>query len=217
MMRMTFESAVSGRVADMLDACTKCGKCYDVCPIVEPAGIAAAGPDVITGVLDIVRTGDGPAASRAWANSCVLSGECIEACDYGVNPRFLLAMARVAMTRANNDPFTRRKLGVDNFRTMSRGATVLPRIQLTDELLARLGQRTSKPIAEHAENAPEEKPEFVFYTGCNVLKTPHIALLALDIMDALAVTYVVMGGPNHCCGVIQLRTGDLEASGRMAF
>jgi hypothetical protein len=25
-----------------------------------------------------------------------------------------------------------------------------------------------------------------------------------------------MGGPNHCCGVIQLRTGDVEVSGRQA-
>jgi Tripartite tricarboxylate transporter family receptor len=33
------------------------------------------------------------------------------------------------------------------------------------------------------------------------LKTPHIALLALDIMDALGVTYRVMGGPTHCCGI----------------
>ena len=56
----------------------------------------------------------------------------------------------------------------------------------------------------------------MFYTGCNVLKTPHIALLALDIMDAIGVTYRVMGGPSHCCGVIQLRTGDTEVSGRQA-
>jgi Fe-S oxidoreductase len=62
---------------------------------------------------------------------------------------------------------------------------------------------------------PGEAPDFVFYTGCNVLKTPHIALLALDIMDALGVTYRVMGGPTHCCGVMQLRAGDVEMSGRM--
>ena len=63
---------------------------------------------------------------------------------------------------------------------------------------------------------PGERPDFVFYTGCNVLKTPHMALTALDIMDALGVTYKVMGGPTHCCGVIQLRTGDTEVSGRVA-
>ena len=49
-----------------------------------------------------------------------------------------------------------------------------------------------------------------------MLKTPHIALLALDIMDALGVIYHVMGGPSHRCGVIQLRTGDTEVSGRQA-
>jgi len=217
MSSITFEAAISERVGDMLDACTACGKCYEVCPITAPAGISAKGEEVIAGVLDIVRTGEGPDASRLWANSCVLSGECIKACDYGVNPRFLLTMARVAMTKAKSEPFDRRKLGVENFRKMSHGATVLPRMQLDDALLERLGQRTSKPAADRTQDGAEVRPDFVFYTGCNVLKTPHIALLALDVMDALGVTYTVMGGPSHCCGVIQLRTGDLEASGSMAF
>jgi hypothetical protein len=35
-------------------------------------------------------------------------------------------------------------------------------------------------------------------------------------MDALGVTYRVMGGPSHCCGVVQFRTGDLEVSGSLA-
>ncbi|HYH43167.1 MAG TPA: heterodisulfide reductase-related iron-sulfur binding cluster, partial [Burkholderiales bacterium] len=60
-------------------------------------------------------------------------------------------------------------------------------------------------------------PELVFYTGCNVLKTPHIVLLALDILDALGTSYQVMGGPGDCCGVLQYRTGDVEASGRIAY
>src|SRR5262245_41130483 len=97
---MSFETALNGRVDQMLDACIKCGKCVDICPSVQPAGIADASPqDVIAGVLDIVRTGDGPEASRTWVTSCMLSGECIKACDYGVNPRFLLAMARVAVSK----------------------------------------------------------------------------------------------------------------------
>ena len=39
-----------------------------------------------------------------------------------------------------------------------------------------------------------------------------IALLALDIMDALGISYEVMGGPTHCCGVPQLRAGDSRPS-----
>jgi hypothetical protein len=34
-------------------------------------------------------------------------------------------------------------------------------------------------------------------------------------MDALGVTYQVMGGPTHCCGIHQLSAGDVEMSGRM--
>jgi Fe-S oxidoreductase len=205
-----FETALGQRVEDMLDACTRCGKCVEVCPSVKPAGIAdASSEDIISGVLDIVRSGEGPEASRKWAASCMLSGECIKACDYGVNPRFLLAMARVAIAKNDNELPDRRRQGVARFRDISRDVTVLSRLQLDGEVLERLGQKSA------SVSAPVEAPDFVFYTGCNVLKTPHIALLALDIMDALGATYQVMGGPTHCCGISQLRAGDVEMSERM--
>jgi len=60
---ISFETALGERVDDMLDACTRCGKCVEVCPSVKPAGIAEATPtDIISGVLDIVRSGflEGP-------------------------------------------------------------------------------------------------------------------------------------------------------------
>src|SRR3989441_6971315 len=203
----TFETALSARVAAMTDACTRCGKCVEVCPVTGPGGVDAEPRAVIAGIIDILRTGDGPDASRKWANACVLSGECIKACDYGVNPRFLLGMARVAMARRRDEPGEQRRHGVEGFRKVAREVTHISQMQLSDGLLARLGQKGN------AE--PDTPPDFVFYTGCNVLKTPHIALLALDIMDALGVTYRVMGGPSHCCGVMQLRAGDTEMSGRL--
>jgi Fe-S oxidoreductase len=207
---ISFEAALDERVADMLDACTRCGKCVEVCPSVKPAGIAdASSQDIISGVLDIVRSGDGPEASRRWAASCMLSGECIKACDDGVNPRFLLAMARLAIAKAGSQLPDRRRLGVEKYRDLGRDVTVLSRLQLDGEALERLGQKSA------SVSTPADAPDFVFYTGCNVLKTPHIALLALDIMDVLGVTYQVMGGPSHCCGVVQLRPGDVEMSGRM--
>jgi heterodisulfide reductase subunit D len=209
----TFEVALDARAQTMADACTRCGKCVEVCPVTEPGGLSAEElknpAAVIGGVVDVVRTGRGNEAARKWANACILSGECIKACDYGVNPRFLLHMARVKMARLA-EPAVARKNGVDGFRKVAREVTQLSRIQLDDALLERLGQG-SKTRPSH-----EEPPDFVFYTGCNVLKTPHIALLALDIMDALGVTYEVMGGPTHCCGIVQTRAGDVATSGRVA-
>jgi heterodisulfide reductase subunit D len=208
---ISFEKALGERVDDMLDACTRCGKCVEVCPSVRPAGLSDTSPqDIIGGVLDLVRTGNGPEASRQWAASCMLSGECIKACDYGVNPRFLLAMARLGIAKADSGLTERRRQGLERYRDLGRDVTMLSRLQLDGEVLERLGQK-SATVAK-----PTEVPDFIFYTGCNVLKTPHIALLALDIMDALGITYQVMGGPSHCCGVMQLRPGDVEMSGRMA-
>jgi heterodisulfide reductase subunit D len=84
---------------------------------------------------------------------------------------------------------------------------VLSKLQLPPETLARF-----TPSRE-ARTAP---PDVVFYTGCNVLKTPHIALLCLDIMDMIGTDYKVMGGPTHCCGTAQLRAGDIDTLGRFA-
>jgi heterodisulfide reductase subunit D len=206
-----FEQALASRVDDMVDACTKCGKCFEVCPITAPAGLAGADPKVlVSGVLDILRLGKGPAESEKWAKACMASGECIKACDYGVNPRFLLTMARLAMMRHDKDEAERRKAGVTVFRKIGEDVGVLSRLQLSEEELIRLGQRPSK------EPPRTELPDVVFYTGCNVLKTPHIALLCLDIMDRIGTDYQVMGGPTHCCGTSQLRQGDIDTLGRFA-
>jgi heterodisulfide reductase subunit D len=235
-MAETFESALQARVDDMLDACTRCGKCVEVCPAAEPAGLGMQAREnpgsVIGGVIDILRHGEGNEAARQWAEGCLLSGECIKACDYGVNPRFLLGMARVAMAQAKNDVAAQRRGGVESFRKVASDVTQLSRLQLDAVLLARLGQGVKprarpnsppqagegtlvSPPPPAGEGREGELPDFVFYTGCNVLKTPHIALLALDIMDALGASYEVMGGPSHCCGVLQIRTGDVATSGRM--
>jgi Fe-S oxidoreductase len=209
-----FEDALNGRVQDMIDACTRCGKCVEVCPVKTPAGVTAPAQEVISGVIDILRTGDGPAASQRWASTCMLTGDCIKACDYGINPRFMLTMARLAMAKAKTEPREQRRQGVETFRKLNLEVTVQSRMQLEDDVLARLGQKIA--TGSDTEASGEGAPDFVFYTGCNLLKTPHIALLALDIMDALGVRYQVMGGPTHCCGIGQLRTGDAATSANMA-
>jgi len=207
----TFEAALSSRVDEMVSACTRCGACFTACPITDAAGLADAEPKaVVSGVLDLVKLGEGPAEAERWATSCVLSGECIKACDYGVNPRFLLAMARLERARKTKEPVARRKQGVDYIRKVGTEVSVLSQLQVSEDVLIRLGQVPAKMPPR------TELPDVVFYTGCNVLKTPHIALLCLDMMDALGVDYQVMGGPTHCCGVVQLRAGDAETSSRFA-
>ena len=200
-----FADALQQQAADILDRCTTCGACADICPMPAPAGIDTSGTKALTGgILTILRGGVHKDASR-WAEVCSGSGHCIQACQYGVNPRLMLALARSADLNANAAG-VRRQTGFTRFGAMTKGVRVLSRLQLPPETLARFSNQDDEPA-----------PEVVFYTGCNVMKTPHIALLALDIMDAMGIRYRVMGGPSACCGVLQFGAGDLPTSGRIAY
>ncbi len=206
-MTETFAEALDARTQGVLDSCTRCGRCFEVCPMTAPAGIADKNAaEVVGGVLDIIRSGSGSPESERWAQVCSGSGNCIPTCPEAVNPRFMLALARVAMQRRATAEEQHKK-GSAAFSNMGRGVRVLSRMQLPADVLKRF----------RSEGPTEAPPEVVFYTGCNVLKTPHIVLLSLDILDALGVSYRVMGGPGDCCGVLQFRTGDLEASGRIVY
>ncbi|MEJ0017024.1 MAG: (Fe-S)-binding protein [Acetobacteraceae bacterium] len=201
------EQALDGRLSQILDRCTACGACVEVCPMPAPGGIDASDPRAVaSGVLALLRGEQYPAGSARWAEICSGSGHCIPACRYGVNPRFMLAMARLTLAKGR-EAVARRRTGFERFTGMTTGVRVLSRMQLPPDLLARF----------RPEETAGETPEVTFYTGCNLLKTPHIALLCFDIMDALGIRYRVLGGPSHCCGVLQFRAGDVATAGRIAY
>ena len=101
-----------------------------------------------------------------------------------------------------------RRQGRESFQDMVRATRIMPRLQLSVEDLARVSTR------QWTEETP---PDLIFYTGCNILRTPHIALLCLDVLDALDLSYAVHGGPYNCCGILQFRPGDADNAGRQAF
>lgn len=202
-----FKGGLEERARAIADACTGCGKCFEACPMAAPAGLGDAVPEtVLAGVTDLLRTGEGNAEGRKWAEVCSHSGFCLDACDDGVDPRLMLTLARISMKRDAGEEG--RRQGSANFQDMVRATKVLPRLQLNAEDLARVSTKRW---------SGNEPPDLIFYTGCNVLRTPHIALLCLDVLDALELSYAVYGGASNCCGILQLRPGDTENAGRQAY
>ncbi len=204
-----FIDSLDRSVEDIASACTACGACAEACPTLAVAGIDSSDPDALTaGVRNVLHTGEGPEASETWAKMCCGSGHCLTVCPEGINPRFMLNMARRAMNQANPEP-DRRAAGKAAFQKMSRGVRVISRLSLPPHLLEKLSPRS------HPER--DEAPDFVFYTGCNMLKTPHIGLLCLDVLEALGFSYEAQGGPSACCGILPTRPGDTALGGRQAF
>ena len=208
---VSFTDVMQRETAHILDACTRCGKCAEACPMTEPAGVDTSDtPGLVAGVLDLLSGGEGTPGAERWATVCSNSGKCIPACDYGVNPRLMMNLARIA-SKSKAGEAAVRKAGNTYFNTMSRGTRVVSRLILTPDELARLNPAL-KPAGDY-----EGTPDIVFYTGCNVIKTPHIALLVLDVLDALNVSYEVMGGNATCCGIQQFKQGDAKTAGRVGY
>ncbi|MPY73304.1 MAG: (Fe-S)-binding protein [Alphaproteobacteria bacterium] len=207
-----FLEAVRERIEDTLDACTRCGKCVEACPMTVPAGLDPAnGRAIVGGMLDLLAGGRGTPDAERFAEVCTNSGKCIPACDYGVNPRFMVNMARIAAKERLGEDVVRHG-AKKYFNNMNRSTRMISRLLLPPEVHARL----NPPLLPEGGYAAEP-PDIVFYSGCNVIKTPHIALLILDVLDALGVTYEVMGGASTCCGIQHFKQGDAKIAGRIGF
>ena len=179
--------------------------------MVVPAGLEPAkGAEIAGGVLGLLKGGAGSAEAERWAQVCTNSGKCIPACEHGVDPRFMVNMARIA-ARAKLGEAAVRRASHDYFSRMNRSTRVISRLLSPPELLERL----QPPLRDADEYTGT--PDIVFYTGCNVIKTPHIVQLVLEVFDALGVSYEVMGGAATCCGIQHFKQGDAPTAGQLGF
>ena len=207
---MDFVEALDIRMEELASACTQCGKCFQACPMTGPVGIGDAEPTmVLAGIVDLLRGNAGNDEAQTWAAACSSSGYCIEACDYGVNPRMMVRLAHFASTRRRDGDAIKAN-AMKSFRAMAKSVRVISRLQLDENVLNRLQPPPGRSRAE-------TPPDVSLYTGCNAHKTPHILILCLEVIDAMGFTYEVIGGPTACCGVFQFLSGDGETSGRAGF
>ena len=131
-----------------------------------------------------------------------------------INPRFLLAMARLAMAKAAAEPRERRRQGVETFRKLNRDVTVQSRMQLDDDVLARLGQRVA--AASRSRKRGGDAPGLRLLYRLQSAENAAHRIARARHHGCARRSYEVMGGPTHCCGVGQLRTGDTAVSANMA-
>ncbi len=95
----TLREHLDGFIADTLARCTRCGKCFEACPMAHYSdGLANADArHVVSGVLDWLGQSPGNAQSVAWLKVCTQSSRCIDACPEGINA---MKMVRVAQMSA---------------------------------------------------------------------------------------------------------------------
>lgn len=89
----------------ILSACTRCGKCFEACPMRPYSSVPAAdGKDVVPGVLAILRGEAGSEAALGWIAVCTRSGVCVPACPDKVDPRMMMRLARMTALGGRGQP-----------------------------------------------------------------------------------------------------------------
>ena len=95
----TLQEHLSDFIADTLARCTRCGKCFEACPMTRYSdGLSGADSQhVVSGVLDWLQQKPGNEVSVSWLKVCTQSSRCIEACPEGINA---MKMVRVGQMSA---------------------------------------------------------------------------------------------------------------------
>src|SRR5215212_1137800 len=183
------ETYLRTEAATLLERCTACGKCVEVCPNLPHLPEAAADTKATAaGILMLLRDVDASRAARTFAEACCGSARCREVCPEGLDAYDLMRLAKVrANVLAEKKPPASDYHLIDLSRRAQLGP-IEPRWY------------TRRPPAD-------ARAEYVFYMGCNIMRTPHIALGVMAVLDTLGVDYATVGGGANCCGIKQFRVG----------
>ena len=202
-----YQKFMEDRISHITESCTHCGKCYEVCPMVEYSEAKGAEPERVTkSVIDILNDRSHEPEGAVWAKACQKSGVCIEACPEDVNPREMLTYAKLKLQNIESEKADIQEAGRAYFQDLSRKIRFMAALQLEPDLFRSLTA---------VRGSEASKVDAVFYFGCNILQTPHILLSCIDVFDRLGLDYEVAGGVGHCCGINHIRRGDLEAGAEM--
>ena len=116
----------------ILSACTRCGKCFEACPMTRYSPqLADADPKAVTtGIIGLLEGGDGSPEALAWASVCVRSGRCVPACPDSVDPKMMVRIARMI---ASGGLGGARRITLRDDRDYFDRVRAFAKLQLTDD------------------------------------------------------------------------------------
>ncbi len=83
-------------VERIVGACTRCGKCYEVCPMAQYSKAPSRDSKAaVAGVLAVLRGEQGTPEALGWIGVCTRSAVCVPACPHDVDPKMMMRLARM--------------------------------------------------------------------------------------------------------------------------
>lgn len=97
----------------ILDTCTACGKCFDICPTIPYLNPRTAdGSTVVINVLAVIsrkadsadNAADAFGLAMDWMKGCCGSELCLNVCPEAVNPKMMLRIGKITALGGLGDP-----------------------------------------------------------------------------------------------------------------
>lgn len=126
-------------IADTLARCTRCGKCFEACPMTRYSDdLTNAEPQAtVSGVLDWLRQTPGNAESVAWLKVCTQSSRCIDACPEGINAMKMVRVGQMSAMGSLDVPAEQTKLIGRDAKDFFRVINAFAGTQMTAEEIER--------------------------------------------------------------------------------
>ena len=179
----------------ILNTCTACGKCVQVCPIIEKTELKdIAGYNIQKALLEYLAGGEMNDTVYTRIYSCMSCFRCsVDTCPARLDPLLMIEIAKWEAKQRLD------KAADDNNENDIQPEKVLASIQVPATDMARLFHEPEK-----------RKAQTVFFPGCHIYNQPEKVLSALDVMHAIGEDWVYLPGVDNCCGDMSLFLGDVE-------
>ena len=168
----------------ILDRCTACGACADICPGVDIAGLDALDPaELQEALLEFIRAPRPSDTVSMRIDACLECFRCADACPEDLEPLSLIETAKALSFREGFAPYIHASP-----EDVSRERAVI------DKTLSQ-GERDRVCRA-----SGERRAGVLFFPGCNVYNAPQRVVRARAVLERIAGEHAFLPGLEFCCG-----------------
>ena len=178
----------------ILQNCTKCGKCAQVCPSIEIAEIDNYScREIQKNLYEFIENPVPEELSLKRISSCIDCFKCIDICPSGVNPLMMIYTAKSLASDNRISPWN----NSDSVDYSTHYKSIKNDLSRADAELI-----TSKKINIGSK--------ILFFPGCNIYNDSKRLVKVLDIFNKIDSSYTFLPGIKNCCGDMDLFSGRME-------
>ena len=174
----------------IIEDCTLCGLCVDVCPAISLTSLSSMpASDIQEKVINLLNDGVTSEEASLRSASCTHCGVCRDVCPVDINPVLMHELLRLELVRLGKKayPLMEIKVGDSTYFVPD----IIASMQIKPE---------EKRWITHVPDSPGHK-DVVVFTGCGFVMQPEKILIIAEILERLGLDYVMIGGGELCCGV----------------